>query len=126
MAWSHGSFYWNELMSWNVEGAKRFYAETLGWSYIPMEMPDGTYWVIKCGETTVGGMFGLSEPHFAGVPESWMAYIAVDDIDARIATATAAGGTLMRPAFDVQGVGRIGIIREPGGAGIGWITPAES
>jgi uncharacterized protein len=126
VVWSHGSFYWNELMTWDVEKAKRFYAETLGWRYDAMEMPDGTYWVIKCGEATVGGMFGLREPQFAGVPESWMAYIAVDDVDARIAKATAAGGTLMRPAFDVPGVGRIGIIREPGGAGIGWITPAQS
>ena len=125
MAWSHGSFYWNELNTWDVERAKRFYADTLGWRFEPMEMPAGTYWVIRCGEATVGGMFRLTEPHFAGVPESWLAYIAVDDVDARIAKATAAGATVLRPAFDVPGVGRIGIIREPGGAGIGWMTPAE-
>jgi hypothetical protein len=29
----------------------------------------------------------------------------------------------MRPLFDVPGIGRIAILREPGGAGIGWITP---
>ena len=31
----------------------------------------------------------------------------------------------MRPIFDVPGVGRIAILTEPGGAGIGWMTPAE-
>ncbi len=125
MPWSHGTLYWNELMTWDVEQAKRFYATALGWTYESMAMPDGTYWVIKCGETTVGGMFQLSKPHFEGVPESWMAYIAVDDVETRIARATAAGATLVHPAFDVPGVGRIAIIKEPGGAGIGWITPAN-
>ncbi len=80
----------------------------------------------KSGEATVGGMFQLTEPHFAGVPESWMAYIAVDDLDARIVRASAAGGIVMRPPFDIPGIGRIAILREPGGAGIGWITPAAS
>jgi len=32
----------------------------------------------------------------------------------------------MRPIFDVPGVGRIAILTEPGGAGIGWITPAKA
>ena len=30
----------------------------------------------------------------------------------------------MKPIFDVPGVGRIAILMDPGGAGIGWITPA--
>lgn len=126
MPWSHGVFYWNELMAWDVERAKRFYGEVIGWTYEPMQVPDGTYWIIKAGDTTVGGMFQLSEPHFTGVPEGWMAYLAVDDVDARIARAEAAGATVMRPVFEVPGVGRIAIIREPGGAGIGWITPASA
>jgi hypothetical protein len=30
----------------------------------------------------------------------------------------------MKPAFDIPGIGRFVILTEPGGAGIGWITPA--
>jgi uncharacterized protein len=29
----------------------------------------------------------------------------------------------MKPIFDVPGVGRIAILTEPGGAGVGWMTP---
>jgi predicted enzyme related to lactoylglutathione lyase len=29
-AWSHGTFYWNELMTRDAEKAKTFYADTLG------------------------------------------------------------------------------------------------
>ena len=37
----------------------------------------------------------------------------------------AAGATLMKPIFDVADVGRLAILTEPGGAGVGWITPAQ-
>ncbi len=125
-AWSHGSFYWNELMTRDAEKAKNFYASTIGWTFEAMPMPDGTYWVAKSGDVPVGGLFPLSSPQFDGVPESWMSYLAVDDIDARVKKAQAAGATLMRPIFDVRDVGRIAILKEPGGAGIGWMTPAKS
>ena len=37
----HGQFHWNELMTWSVDKAKAFYADTLGWSYEPFPMADG-------------------------------------------------------------------------------------
>ena len=123
---SHGSFHWNELMTRDVEKAKKFYGGTIGWTFDGMPMPDGTYWVAKMADKPVGGLFTIGGPQFEGVPEQWMAYLAVDDVDARVAKATAAGAKLMRPIFDVPGVGRIAILRGPGGAGIGWMTPANS
>src|SRR5262249_52781266 len=71
----------------------------------------------------VAGIFPLSGPEFEGVPESWMSYLAVDDVDVRLKAAKAAGARVMREPFDVPDVGRIAILTEPGGAGIGWITP---
>ena len=126
MRGSHGTFYWNELMTRDIARAKKFYADTLGWTFEPMPMGDGkTYWLAKAGEEMAGGLFDLNGPEFNAVPESWMSYIAVDDVDARAAKAVKAGGKLMKPIFDVPGVGRIAIPMEPGGAGIGWITPAQ-
>ena len=127
MSTTHGKFYWNELMTRDVERAKKFYADTLGWSFEGMSMPGGgsTYWLAKAGDETVAGIFDITAPEFGQVPESWMAYIAVDNVDARVKKATAAGAQLMKPIFDVPGVGRIAILMEPGGAGIGWMTPAS-
>lgn len=126
MAWSHGKFYWNELMTRDVTRAKKFYGDTMGWSFDEMPMGGGaTYWVAKMNGEPVGGIFDISSPDFKGVDESWMSYIAVDDVDARAAKAVKAGGKIMKPAFDVPGVGRIVILTEPGGAGVGWITPAN-
>jgi predicted enzyme related to lactoylglutathione lyase len=123
--WTHGSFYWNELMTRDAERAKKFYAEALGWSFEAMPMLDGTYWIAKMGGQYVGGIFPLSSPQYDGVPEGWMSYIAVDDVDARVKKAQALGAKLMKPIFDVPGVGRIAVLTEPGGAGIGWMTPAK-
>jgi predicted enzyme related to lactoylglutathione lyase len=119
----HGSFVWNELMTNEIEGAQRFYRDTIGWSFEPMKMDWGTYWIAKSGDKNVGGMFELTSPDFDGVPNSWMSYLAVDDVDARVAKAKKAGGKLMRPIFDVPDVGRIAILMQPDGAGIAWMTP---
>ena len=121
----HGRFVWNELNTSNVEKAKAFYSEALGWEFVgqPMDMSVGTYWLIKCGDAGIGGMFELTGPHFQHVPDHWLPYIGVDDIDGRVAKATANGATILRAPFDVPGVGRIAIIRDPSGAVAGWMTP---
>jgi uncharacterized protein len=121
----HGNFYWNELLTRDVEKAKAFYGGVIGWAFEAMPMATGTYWVAKMGDKPVGGLFPLTSPPFDGVPEAWMSYLAVDDVDARVKKAETAGAQLMRPIFDIPGVGRIAMLTEPGGAGIGWSTPAQ-
>jgi uncharacterized protein len=91
-----------------------------------MTIPDGTYWCALLGGQPVPGLFPLGAPQFDGVPESWMSYLAVDDVDRRAEKAVAAGAQLMRPIFHVPEVGRIAIFKEPGGAGVGWMTPVAS
>ncbi len=120
----HGQFYWNELMTHDVEKAKAFYTRTLGWSYENMPMPEGEYHMIKQDGEMVGGMMQMPTQMPAGTPSHWFAYISVDDVDARLANVVAAGGAVISPAFDVEGVGRIAIVRDPAGAAIGWMTPA--
>ncbi|HET9904240.1 MAG TPA: VOC family protein [Xanthobacteraceae bacterium] len=123
---AHGHFHWNELRTRDVEKAKRFYADTLGWNFEGAQTPDGhAYWVAKMGDTPVAGMFPIPTSLCDEIPEGWMPFLAVDDVDARVRKAEAAGGKLVMPIFDVPNVGRIAMLREPGGAGVGWITPAD-
>ncbi|MDP2409736.1 MAG: VOC family protein [Pseudolabrys sp.] len=122
---AHGSFIWNELVTHDIDKAKAFYAKALGWTFESMPSPNGTYWIAKMGDQRIGGLFPLEGPECANVPEGWLPYIAVDDVDARVKQAQALGARLMRPIFDVPEVGRIAVLTEPGGAGICWMTPVK-
>lgn len=120
----HGCFIWNELNTHDPDKAKAFYAATLGWSFEARAMEDGfDYTIITQGGREIGGIFALTAPEFEGMPDHWMAYVGVDDVDARLARVEAAGGSIIRPAFDVTGVGRIGIVRDSTGAYLAWMTP---
>jgi len=124
---SHGTFCWNELMAHDVEKAKAFYSKVVGWAFDGMPMPDGgTYWVARLGDQRVGGIFPMVGPQFKNMPERWVSILAVDDVDARVKKATAAGAKVMKPPFDIPDVGRVAYIEEPGGAMIGWLTPAQT
>jgi len=121
----HGYFHWNELMTRDAEAAKTFYFECVGWDFSEMNTGEGpSYWVAMSGENPVAGIFTMEGENFEGMPEHWMSYVAVDDIDAAAEQAGANGGTVVQAPFDVPGVGRIAIIRQPGGAMVGWMTPA--
>jgi len=123
--WTHGHFYWNELMTRDVAVAKAFYAETLGWVTTEVPMPEGTYNLVMDGEKPVCGMMQMDGPDYEGMPDHWVGYIAVDNIDARVERARQNGATITQEPFDVEGVGRICMLQEPSGAQIGWMTPTD-
>ncbi|MGE0564842.1 MAG: VOC family protein [Pseudolabrys sp.] len=121
----HGKFIWNELNTHDVEASKAFLGKTLGWTFEAMPMPDFTYWIVKNGDERIGGMFEFHDIACKDVPEHWLTYVAVDDVDARCHKATASGATMLREPFDVPGVGRIAILQQPGGAAVAWMTPKQ-
>ncbi len=124
----HGHFHWNELNTWNLEEAREFYAHTLGWTYDRFPMKEGgDYTVCMSSGEPVAGIFELRKGQgLDEVPNHWFAYIAVDDVEARVQGVGTAGGTICREPFDVPGIGRIAIVKDRTGAIVGWITPAES
>lgn len=119
----HGTIIWNELNTHDPEAARAFYAKMFGWSFAPMPMEDGEYWIIRHGEKDLGGIFPLNAPEFADIPAHWLTYFAVDDVDAQVAAAVEAGGTLAKAPFDVPGVGRLAVVQDPTGAYMAWMTP---
>lgn len=120
---SHGRVCWSELNTRDVDGAKKFYSATLGWRFEPMTMQGFTYWIILSGDERVGGVFEMTGPKFEGVPEHWLTYIAVDDVDARVKKAASAGAKVRLEPHDIPGVGRIAVLTQPGGGVIAWMTP---
>lgn len=118
----HGAFVWNELATTDPAAAMAFYAATLGWTFEEFPLPDGPYWVARSGGRVVGGLGGMETGAVPGATPYWFSFVEVDDVDARLAKAVAAGATVLRPPEDVPGVGRVAVLRDPTGAAIGWMT----
>ena len=116
-----GTFHWNELWAKDVDASLTFYGEALGFTSEVMPMPQGTYHILKHGENTVGGLMQAPTPE---VPQLWVQYVTVDDVDATIDRATQKGASIQVPPQEVEGVGRFAILRDPDGAALGVITPA--
>ncbi len=127
MSETHGTVIWSELMTRDVEGARRYYADRLGWRIeaMPMAGDAGDYLVAFRGDEMVAGLVDMTAmPGMEGLPPHWFTYFAVDDVDAAAEATAAAGGTVIRPPFDVPGVGRIAILHDPTGAAMGLMTPS--
>ncbi len=102
---SHGTFAWNELRTNDVEGAKTFYGETIGWTFEEMPLPEGTYWIAKFDDEPVAGIIDIAAVAPEGTPPHWFAYLAVDDVDERVEEIALNQGRVIQAPFDIEGVG---------------------
>ena len=103
MSFNHGAVWWSELMTRDVAGAKAYYRDVCGWVFDETPMEDGSiYQVAVAHGKPVAGIFDMASMDDAGeVPAHWFTYFAVDDVDRALEQTRAAGGTVVRPAFDV-------------------------
>lgn len=126
MSETHGTVHWTELMTRDPAGAMAFYGEVCGWSFMTVPDPSGAgdyHLGLRDGQPVVGIMDMRSIPGTDGTEPYWMSYFAVDDLDAAVAHTQAAGGTLLRPVFEVPGTGHIALAKDPTGALIGLMKP---
>ncbi|MGO4255078.1 VOC family protein [Marmoricola sp. RAF53] len=107
-----GTPIWNELVTPDPEKALAFYAEVLGMGSQDSEQTEGYTTVTNAAGEVVGGSM---PPQMDGIPPHWNVYFNVADVDATEARITELGGTTVAPAFDVPGVGRMGVYADPQG-----------
>jgi uncharacterized protein len=109
-----------ELNTTDTGKAKTFYGKLFDWQLEDMPMPTGAYTMIKVGKGPGGGMMKHPIP---GAPSAWLAYVEVDDLAAATAKVKTLGGTVMKDATEVPGMGSFAIILDPTGAALGlWQT----
>jgi uncharacterized protein len=118
----NGIFCWNELSTNNLEAAKQFYNELLGWTLHQSEAASMTYIEIEAAGRRIGGMYQRSPETGGPMPPHWMAYVAVDDVDGAAARVESLGGKVCVPPTDIPNVGRFAIINDPAGAVFSIIT----
>lgn len=111
-----GALCWNELMTRDVDAAKRFYGAVFGWDLETMPFAGTEYTVANVGGRGIAGMMAMGDNFPAEVPPHWGVYFAVDDCDAAVAKAGELGASVMMPPMDVEGVGRMAALVDPHGA----------
>ena len=126
MATRTGMPIWYELITTDVDAAKRFYGDIVGWTTTTFPSPAGgtPYNILNYGETGVGGLMTL--PDGAPTGPGWFAYFHVADVDAGVAQTEQAGGKTHMPATDLPGVGRIAMLADPQGVVFYLMTPDPS
>jgi predicted enzyme related to lactoylglutathione lyase len=119
----HGTFGWNELMTSDLEASKAFYAKVAGWTYQDMPMAEGNYTLafVEGNPAPVAGLMYWAEDQPGS--NDWFAYLNVADIDAAVSAVTGAGGSVMRPPFEIESTGWIAIVMDSAKTVIGLLEP---
>ncbi len=113
-----GTICWVELGTSDAKAAVAFYSGLFNWRPVDSPMPDGgVYTMLFLGEQPVGALYQQDpEKMPAGVPPSWLGYIAVADADATLAKVKASAGTVVAGPYDAQEYGRMGVCTDTLGA----------
>lgn len=111
-----GSFCWPELATPDSAGAKTFYSGLFGWAAVDVPSAGGTYTLLQLRGKDVSALRTLSEKETAqGIPPHFLTYVSTASADASAAKAKELGGTVLAGPFDVEGIGRMAVIQDPGG-----------
>lgn len=115
---AQGSHIWYELMTPDPLGAKAFYEAIVpGWTVGERNPGEIDYRMIgRSDGGNAGGVLRMGDDmRENGARPIWLAYIAVDDVDASLAQIEAKGGKAYMPATDIPDVGRIAMVADPQG-----------
>jgi predicted enzyme related to lactoylglutathione lyase len=117
----HGAFSWFELMTTDVDSAKKFYTALFNWGLKDMPMDNMNYTVVSVDGEDVAGLMPMP-PGTEEMPPSWSQYITVDDVDVTAAKAKELGGKVLVEPQDIPDIGRFCVIQDPQGAWFSAIT----
>ena len=116
-----GAFCWYELATRAVAPSIAFYTALFGWTTQDWPTATGTYTLFMRGEEAVAGLMAIEGPEWEGVPNHWMPYVAVADVDGRFAAVPTLGGSGRVPPTDIPEVGRFAVVTDPTGGVISML-----
>ena len=103
-----------EFMTADPQKCRAFYGKVFGWEFDDQSMSG--YTMIKTGADPCGGL--MQRPNEC--PQSALnVYFMVDDIDAALKAAEAAGGQIIVPKTPIPDVGHFAMMGDPEGIVVG-------
>ena len=118
------AYSWAELNARDVSASLPFYRDVFGWALHASDSPDMPYTEFQVDGRSIAGATEMSPMAPAEMPNYWLVYFGVDDVDASTATAVKAGGKEMLAPMDFPG-GRMALIADPQGAMFGLMKLHE-
>ena len=109
--WKPGTFVHLDLTVPDAPGMRDFYSAVVGWKPEPL----GEDWMMLAPDGTPVTGICHARGENADLPPQWLAYIAVDDLDACLAAAVEHGGEVVAGPKG-EGEGGYAVIRDPEGA----------
>lgn len=126
----HGSPFWAELHTSDIDRAFEFYGALVGWTPRAHDVAPGmTYYTLGAPESDpvqseAGGAMGLMQvEREQGMHSYWAVYLNSNDVDATWTRATEIGATSLMEPHDVPDVGRSSWITDPQGAVFATMRP---
>jgi uncharacterized protein len=122
----HGNFLWHELATTDPGAAGAFYSRVLGWKTQAWDK-DPSYTVLSTARGPAGGMMRLpAEAQANGAAPGWLAYVAVPDVNAAVATAQRLGGRVVKPASSLPDGARYAVLADPQSGVFGICAPPST
>lgn len=107
------SMVWNELATRDVDKARQFYTDVLGWTHNYDDKY--SYHTFANNGRMAAGMIEMNE-EWEGIPPHWMVYFAVEDAQAAADKAKSLGGSVAVPPTHIPGTGTFTVLQDPQGA----------
>jgi uncharacterized protein len=104
-----------ELVTPDLAVAKRFYGGLFGWTFRDIKVGTTTYAEALLDDQPVGGLFQKNVPAGEHRQPSWLAYFAVQDVDAATQTAVQHGAKLLFAPHSFPDRGREAVLADPEG-----------
>jgi uncharacterized protein len=125
-SYAPGTFCWADLSTPDPEGAKSFYRGLLGWEAEDLPGPAGTYTVLRLRGREVCALHLQPEELQGEVAPNWLSYVSVEDADRGAARAEELGAGLIAEPVDLNGAGRMAVLRDPQAAVLALWQPREN
>ena len=111
-----GSIGWIDMSTADAGGVRDFYKAVVGWETEDVDMDGYADYVMKMpgsGDGVAGVCHARGSN--ADLPEGWLIYITVADVDASAAACTEHGGKVLVEPRGLAG-GRFCVVEDPGGS----------
>src|SRR3954453_17938377 len=108
---------WIDLMTDNAEAVRKFYSDLFDWTAEEPSAEFGGYFMWSRDGVPIAG--GMPTEEGQPAPCVWSVYLAVDNADKTVETATAAGAQVIVAPIAVADLGIMAVLIDPTGAAIG-------